>query len=225
MPSTRTGSRRSTRRCTRRSWSRRSRRTPARRCSGSGRAAVRPMARLLSFAGYGAMAAGAYVGGELVFRQGNQVDRHAFDSHSTKWKALDVTEVPAGTLVKAKAGDRHARAVPRHGRRPDQRAVVGVRARGRAAGQGRDRRRLRPVPVARVAVQAGRRARHPRAGRLRPAGVSRCARRRTAGSRHDAPSTRTDGDPPTGQGSSTRSRRPVSASAHAWVPSRTSPTG
>ena len=30
--------------------------------------------------------------------------RHAFDSHSTKWKALDVTEVPAGTLVKAKAG-------------------------------------------------------------------------------------------------------------------------
>ena len=66
--------------------------------------ALRPMARLLSFAGYGAMAAGAYVGGELVFRQGNQVDRHAFDSHSTKWKALDVTEVPAGTLVKAKAG-------------------------------------------------------------------------------------------------------------------------
>ena len=62
------------------------------------------MARLLSFAGYGAMAAGAYVGGELVFRQGNQVDRHAFDSHSTKWKALDVTDVPAGTLVKAKAG-------------------------------------------------------------------------------------------------------------------------
>ena len=66
--------------------------------------ALRPMARLLSFAGYGAMAAGAYVGGELVFRQGNQVDRHAFDSHSTKWKALDVTDVPAGTLVKAKAG-------------------------------------------------------------------------------------------------------------------------
>ena len=65
---------------------------------------VRPLARLLSFAGYGAMAAGAYVGGELAFRLGNQVDRHAFDSHSTKWKALDVTEVPAGTLVKAKAG-------------------------------------------------------------------------------------------------------------------------
>jgi nitrite reductase/ring-hydroxylating ferredoxin subunit/uncharacterized membrane protein len=65
---------------------------------------LRPVARLLSFAGYGAMAAGAYVGGDLTYRLGNQVDRHAFDSHSTKWKALDVTEVPAGTLVKAKAG-------------------------------------------------------------------------------------------------------------------------
>ena len=65
---------------------------------------LRPAARLLSFAGYGALAAGGYVGGELAFRLGNQVDRHAFDSHSTKWKALDVTEVPAGTLVRAKTG-------------------------------------------------------------------------------------------------------------------------
>jgi nitrite reductase/ring-hydroxylating ferredoxin subunit/uncharacterized membrane protein len=65
---------------------------------------LRPVARLLSFAGYGAMAAGAYVGGDLTYRLGNQVDRHAFDSHSSKWKPLDVTDVPAGTLVKAKAG-------------------------------------------------------------------------------------------------------------------------
>ena len=60
----------------------------------------------------------------------------------------------------------------------------------------------------------------------RPSTTSRCsrsARRRTAGSRHDAPSTRTDGRPPTGQGSSTRSRRPVSASDHACAPSRTMP--
>ena len=64
----------------------------------------RPLARLLSFAGYGVLTAGAYVGGDLTYRAGNQVDRHAFDSHSTKWKALDVTDVPAGTLVKAKAG-------------------------------------------------------------------------------------------------------------------------
>jgi nitrite reductase/ring-hydroxylating ferredoxin subunit/uncharacterized membrane protein len=62
----------------------------------------RPLARLLSFAGYGAMSAGAYVGGDLVFRAGNQVNRHAFDSESTKWKKLDAKEVPAGTLVRAK---------------------------------------------------------------------------------------------------------------------------
>jgi nitrite reductase/ring-hydroxylating ferredoxin subunit len=55
-------------------------------------------------AGYAALTAGAYVGGELVFRQGHQVDRHAFESASTRWRPLDVREVPAGTLVKAKAG-------------------------------------------------------------------------------------------------------------------------
>ena len=62
----------------------------------------RPLARLLSFAGYGVLTAGAYVGGDLTYRAGNQVDRHAFDSTSTKWKKLDVKEVPPGTLVKAK---------------------------------------------------------------------------------------------------------------------------
>lgn len=64
----------------------------------------RPLARLLAWAGYGALTAGAYVGGDLTYRLGNQVDRHAFDSTSSKWKALDVREVPAGALVKAKAG-------------------------------------------------------------------------------------------------------------------------
>ncbi len=64
----------------------------------------RPLARLLAFAGYGALSAGAYVGGELVFRAGNQVDRHAFRTPGRKWKALDVTEVSEGTLVKAMAG-------------------------------------------------------------------------------------------------------------------------
>ena len=62
----------------------------------------RPLARVLSFAGYGAMTAGEYVGGDLTYRMGNQVNRHAFDSESTKWKKLNVKEVPAGTLVKAK---------------------------------------------------------------------------------------------------------------------------
>jgi nitrite reductase/ring-hydroxylating ferredoxin subunit/uncharacterized membrane protein len=65
---------------------------------------LRPLAVATSMAGYAILTAGAYVGGELVFRQGNQVSRHAFETTSTKWKALDVTEVPAGKLVKAKAG-------------------------------------------------------------------------------------------------------------------------
>ena len=65
---------------------------------------LRPVAVATSMAGYAALAAGAYVGGELVYRQGNQVDRHAFETGSTKWKPLDVSEVPAGKLVKAKAG-------------------------------------------------------------------------------------------------------------------------
>ena len=193
MPSTRTASRRSTRRCTRRSWSPRSRPTPARCCSGSGRAASRPVARLLSFAGYGAMAAGAYVGGDLVFRLGNQVDRHAFDSHSTKWKALDVTEVPAGTLVKAKAGTDTLVLYRASRRRPDHRAVVRVRARGRAARQGRDRRRLRRVPVARLPVPPRRWARREGPGGVRPARVRGARRPPTAGSRRAGPCTRTDG--------------------------------
>jgi nitrite reductase/ring-hydroxylating ferredoxin subunit len=70
-----------------------------------GPARVRPLARLLSLAGYGALAAGAYVGGDVTYRVGNQVDRHAFESAGTKWKSLDVAEVPAGTLVRGKAGN------------------------------------------------------------------------------------------------------------------------
>ncbi len=64
----------------------------------------RPMARLLALAGYGALTAGAYVGGHLTYRYGHQVDRHAFESPGTKWRKLDVGDVPPGTLVRAKAG-------------------------------------------------------------------------------------------------------------------------
>jgi nitrite reductase/ring-hydroxylating ferredoxin subunit len=64
----------------------------------------RPVARLLAVAGYGAMTAGAYLGGDLTYRFGNQVNRHAFRSGGAKWKALDVQEVPENTLVKAMLG-------------------------------------------------------------------------------------------------------------------------
>ena len=64
----------------------------------------RPLAVLLSMAGYGALTAGAYVGGDLVYKLGHQVDRHAFRSFGKKWKALDVRELPDGKLVKAIMG-------------------------------------------------------------------------------------------------------------------------
>jgi len=66
--------------------------------------AMRPLAVLLSWLGYGALTAGAYVGGDLTYRSGSQVDRHAWRAAGRKWKALDVTEIPEGTLVRAMLG-------------------------------------------------------------------------------------------------------------------------
>jgi nitrite reductase/ring-hydroxylating ferredoxin subunit len=64
----------------------------------------RRLAVRLSWLGYGALSAGAYVGGDLVFRSGSQVDRHAWRAAGARWKALDVTEVPEGRLVRAMFG-------------------------------------------------------------------------------------------------------------------------
>ncbi len=64
--------------------------------------ASRTTAVALAMLGYGAMAAGAYVGGELVFRSGNMVDRHAWRGGGAKWRALDVAEVPEGQPVAAR---------------------------------------------------------------------------------------------------------------------------
>ena len=47
---------------------------------------------------------GAYLGGDLVFNLGSQVDRHAWRGGGTKWQALDVESVPEDRLTKAKAG-------------------------------------------------------------------------------------------------------------------------
>ena len=66
--------------------------------------ALRPLAVLLSWLGYGALSAGAYVGGDLTYRSGNQVDRHAWRAAGRKWKALDVGQVPEETLVRAMLG-------------------------------------------------------------------------------------------------------------------------
>jgi nitrite reductase/ring-hydroxylating ferredoxin subunit/uncharacterized membrane protein len=47
---------------------------------------------------------GGYLGGELVFNLGSQVDRHAWRGGGTKWQALDVDSVPEDKPTKAKAG-------------------------------------------------------------------------------------------------------------------------
>ena len=58
----------------------------------------------LSVIGFLIVITSAYVGGELVYNLGTQVDRHAWRGGGTKWTALDVTEIPADKPVKAKAG-------------------------------------------------------------------------------------------------------------------------
>jgi nitrite reductase/ring-hydroxylating ferredoxin subunit/uncharacterized membrane protein len=58
----------------------------------------------LSIVAYLILAAGAFVGGDVVYALGNMVDRHAWRSSGAKWQSLDVGEIAEGTLVKAKAG-------------------------------------------------------------------------------------------------------------------------
>ena len=58
----------------------------------------------LSVIGFLIVITSAYVGGELVYNLGTQVDRHAWRGGGTKWTALDVTDVPADKPMKAKAG-------------------------------------------------------------------------------------------------------------------------
>ena len=63
-----------------------------------------------SLAGFLVLAAGAYVGGDVVYLLGNMVSRHAFRFSGTKWIALEPSEteasgeIPEGRLVKAKLG-------------------------------------------------------------------------------------------------------------------------
>jgi len=57
---------------------------------------------------------GGYLGGDLVFNLGTQVDRHAWRGGGTKWQALDVDSVPEDKPTKAKAGAQTL-VVVRHG--------------------------------------------------------------------------------------------------------------
>lgn len=59
---------------------------------------------ILGFVGYFVLIAGAYVGGEVVFALGNQVNRHAWSSPTDSWQRLDVDDIPEGQPVPAQAG-------------------------------------------------------------------------------------------------------------------------
>lgn len=65
---------------------------------------------ILSFLALGLVAAGAFVGGDLVYALGNMVSRHAFRGAGVKWIPLDtgdvqdLTMLPEATPIKAKAG-------------------------------------------------------------------------------------------------------------------------
>ena len=59
---------------------------------------------VLSTAGFGFLILGAFVGGDVVYALGNMVDRHAFRPRGGQWTGLDVTDIPEGELVRAKAG-------------------------------------------------------------------------------------------------------------------------
>lgn len=70
----------------------------------------RGIATSLSIVGFVILAAGAYVGGQVVYLFGNMVSRHAFRGSGTKWISLEPAEldedgnIPEGRPVKGKLG-------------------------------------------------------------------------------------------------------------------------
>ncbi|MBA2254307.1 MAG: Rieske 2Fe-2S domain-containing protein [Chloroflexi bacterium] len=71
----------------------------------SGGPADRTLPIVLALVGAVLVSVGAWIGGDVVYALGNMIDRHAWRFWAKpKWQALDVAEIPEGTLVKAKAG-------------------------------------------------------------------------------------------------------------------------
>jgi nitrite reductase/ring-hydroxylating ferredoxin subunit len=76
----------------------------------AGNPADRTLPVVLGLVGALLVAAGAYVGGEVVFVLGNMVSRHAFRGSGTKWVRLDTGDlvdlagIPEATPTRARAG-------------------------------------------------------------------------------------------------------------------------
>lgn len=73
-----------------------------------GSADVRPTAMWLSAIGWAVMLVGAFLGGEMPYGYGTQVNRQAWKDHSTKWQKLDLApstlEDRKPVVAKTKAG-------------------------------------------------------------------------------------------------------------------------
>jgi nitrite reductase/ring-hydroxylating ferredoxin subunit/uncharacterized membrane protein len=80
------------------------------RLGGPEGAPASTLAVALSVIAFLVLAAGAYVGGDVVYVLGNMVDHHAFRGASTKWLTLEPAEtdpdgsIPEGRPIKAKLG-------------------------------------------------------------------------------------------------------------------------
>jgi nitrite reductase/ring-hydroxylating ferredoxin subunit len=70
----------------------------------AGSPADRTVPIALSIVAFLVLAAGAFVGGDVVFVLGNMVDRHAWRPAGAKWQPLEVGDIPGGVPVKAKLG-------------------------------------------------------------------------------------------------------------------------
>ncbi len=168
----------------------------------------------LSIIGLLIVAAGAFVGGDVVYVLGNMVSRHAFRGAGTKWIKLDTGDVadlatlPEAAPTKMRAGINDL-VVVRIGDTVHAMHAVCAHA-GRAARQGHGGGRVPGVPVARVAVPPRRRARRPRAVRLRPAVVRAAGRR---GRRVRGPSRGVLTGAASSRGADHRAARPVARPA------------
>ncbi len=59
---------------------------------------------VLSIVAFLILAGGAFVGGDVVYRLGNVVDRHAWRPAAARWQPLEVGDVPEATPVQARLG-------------------------------------------------------------------------------------------------------------------------
>ena len=135
-----------------------------------GNPADRTVAIADSIVAYLIIAAGAYVGGDVVYALGNMVDRHAFRSRGTKWGPLEApADIPEGVPTKAKAGAQTLVLV-RRGETVFALHETCAHA-GGPLSEGTRRQRLHRMPVARLALPARDGQPEARSLGLRPAGL------------------------------------------------------